>query len=270
MESAIRLDGTYIIVTENDITNTRKSVINRAFAINGENLLNSTISKNNICGNGDSVYLQNISGTHFSDNYLADNGGPVLYVLVADNCYFSGNNIVNSLDCGIKARGCNNSLFSENEIKNNSLGIMLELSYHNKFHRNNLINNTQQVYATDSANYWDDGYPSGGNYWSDYAGSDLYGGPFQNETGSDGLGDVPYFMDDCNQDNYPIMSPMQSPQGDINGDSTVDIFDCVIVALAFSSIPNDPNWNAIADINSDGIVDIFDLVVVALHFGETD
>ena len=57
--------------------------------------------------------------------------------------------------------------------------------------------------------------------------------------------------------------------GDIDANRIIDIFDCVIVALAFSSTPSDPNWNPIADINSDGIVDIFDIVVVALHFGET-
>jgi len=58
--------------------------------------------------------------------------------------------------------------------------------------------------------------------------------------------------------------------GDINGDGVVDIFGCVTVALAFASIPSDPNWNPSADINNDGIVDIFDIVVVALHFGEVD
>jgi hypothetical protein len=58
--------------------------------------------------------------------------------------------------------------------------------------------------------------------------------------------------------------------GDIAPDyGTVDIFDVVTVALAFSSQPGDSNWNPVADINNDNIVDIFDLVVVALHFGET-
>lgn len=54
-------------------------------------------------------------------------------------------------------------------------------------------------------------------------------------------------------------------QGDINHDNWVDIFDVVIVALAFgTSPPTDPR----ADVNKDGTVDIFDLVVVALHYGE--
>ncbi len=55
--------------------------------------------------------------------------------------------------------------------------------------------------------------------------------------------------------------------GDVNADGIVDIFDCVIVALAFGSNPDDPNWNANADINGDYLIDIFDLVVVALWYG---
>jgi hypothetical protein len=56
---------------------------------------------------------------------------------------------------------------------------------------------------------------------------------------------------------------------DVNRDGVIDIFDVVIVAVAFASKPGDFNWNQIADINNDEIVDIFDMVVVALHFGET-
>ena len=54
-------------------------------------------------------------------------------------------------------------------------------------------------------------------------------------------------------------------QGDLNHDNHVDIFDIVIIGVAFnSSPPTDPR----ADVNQDNIVDIFDLVAVALHYGE--
>jgi hypothetical protein len=53
--------------------------------------------------------------------------------------------------------------------------------------------------------------------------------------------------------------------GDLNNDGRVDIFDVVIIGIAFnSSPPSDPR----ADVNKDGKVDIFDLVIVALHYGE--
>jgi len=66
-----------------------------------------------------------------------------------------------------------------------------------------------------------------------------------------------------------IISTRALIPGDINQDGTVDIFDCVIIALAFGSKPGDSNWNPVADINNDGLVDIFDIVFVAVHFGET-
>jgi len=69
------------------------------------------------------------------------------------------------------------------------------------------------------------------------------------------------------QNGYYEISP--TVYGDVNYDGTVDIFDITAAALAFGSVPSDPNWNADADLNPDGIIDIFDLVVIALHFGET-
>jgi len=51
----------------------------------------------------------------------------------------------------------------------------------------------------------DAGYPLGGNYWDDYNGADLFSGQYQNETGSDGIGDTAYTIDVNNQDNYPLM-----------------------------------------------------------------
>ena len=57
--------------------------------------------------------------------------------------------------------------------------------------------------------------------------------------------------------------------GIINNDEVVDIYDVVIVSIAFGSEPGDPNWNQAADINNDGIVDIYDVVIVASVFGKS-
>jgi ABC-type transport system substrate-binding protein len=59
----------------------------------------------------------------------------------------------------------------------------------------------------------------------------------------------------------------RSHPADLNYDHTIDIFDVVRVALAFGSVPGDPNWDPKADINYDNIVDIFDLATVAVSFG---
>lgn len=57
--------------------------------------------------------------------------------------------------------------------------------------------------------------------------------------------------------------------GDLNNDGVVDIYDCVIIALAYGSSMGNPNWNPKADVNGDGIVDIFDMVIVALNYGKS-
>jgi len=59
---------------------------------------------------------------------------------------------------------------------------------------------------------WDDDYPSGGNYWSNYTGVDVKSGSYQNETGSDGIGDTPYIIDANNIDDYPLVVPTAIPE----------------------------------------------------------
>jgi len=57
--------------------------------------------------------------------------------------------------------------------------------------------------------------------------------------------------------------------GDINIDGIVDIYDAILLAGAFDSVPASPYWNANADINSDNIVDIFDALLLAENYGKS-
>jgi signal transduction histidine kinase len=50
----------------------------------------------------------------------------------------------------------------------------------------------------------------------------------------------------------------------LNHVNIVDIYDIVIVGLAFGATPSDPKWDIRADLNSDGLVDIFDIVVLGI------
>jgi len=125
--------------------------------------------------------------------------------------------------------------------------------------------------SSDSVNVWDNGYSSGGNYWSDYNGTDLYSGPYQNVTGSDGIGDTPYVMNANNLDNYPLISTYTNTHmvGDLNGDGKVNLQDLVLLANAYGSKPGDSNWNPNADLAPPyGIISLTDLVTLALHYGQ--
>lgn len=102
-----------------------------------------------------------------------------------------------------------NNTFSGNTVSSNwAPSVYLDDSSGNKFFGNSFnVYYAEQVRVLgDSANVWDQGYPSGGNHWNDYNGTDFYTGPYQNETGSDGIGDTPYVFDENNQDYYPLVT----------------------------------------------------------------
>jgi nitrous oxidase accessory protein NosD len=69
--------------------------------------------------------------------------------------------------------------------------------FHNSFNANDA-----QSYSLESQSVWDDGYPNGGNYWSDF--QNLY--PDAQELDSSGIWDTPYTIDDNNEDNYPLVN----------------------------------------------------------------
>jgi parallel beta-helix repeat protein len=166
--------------------------------------------------------------------------------------------------------GSNNSIVGNNITNCVGEGITLESS-NNTIYHNNFINNTKQVW-TDSTNFWDDDYPSGGNYWSDYSDVDLYWGSHQNETGSDGIGDTPYIIDENNNDNYPLMSPYEywsyPIPGDINKDMEVDYKDLFQLTTAYCSTPGKPNWNPNCDLKDDDKVDASDLFELSKNYGK--
>ena len=113
----------------------------------------------------------------------------------------------------------NNSVSGNNITANNGYGIIIYESSDNIIYHNNFIDNTQQVDLGDYVltNVWDNGYPPGGNYWSDYEER------YPNATEIDGscTWDTPYVIYENNQDNYPLMNPWTSIPPAIN--STVDI-----------------------------------------------
>jgi len=123
------------------------------------------------------------------------------------------------------------NIFEANTVEGNTeAGFLIGRApspppYRNIFFHNNLIDNAIQAVVQLEGGYpntWDDGYPSGGNYWSDYEGVDADG---------DGIGDTPYDIlpvsyewdeddpyaapipilgepDGNNMDRFPLMAPL--------------------------------------------------------------
>jgi len=55
---------------------------------------------------------------------------------------------------------------------------------------------------------------------------------------------------------------------DLDANGEINIIDVSIVARAYGSTPQEPNWNQSADINNDGVINILDIALVAHDFGK--
>jgi peptide/nickel transport system substrate-binding protein len=101
----------------------------------------------------------------------------------------------------------------ENTISGNKIGIKISNAIGNKIYHNSFISNDIQVdISTQLANTWDDGYPSGGNYWTGHTIVDIKRGQYQNQPDSDGINDTKYTITGNNIDNYPLTKPYGGPR----------------------------------------------------------
>jgi len=103
---------------------------------------------------------------------------------------------------------------TKNDFNGNNVGMWLRSADSNLFYSNNFINKLQVDVTIPSSwkpNQWDNGYPAGGNYWSDYNGTDFFHGANQSLDGDDGIGDTPYNIDENNVDSYPLMVKYTPP-----------------------------------------------------------
>jgi parallel beta-helix repeat protein len=199
----------FSMISENHITDSRSGM---GIWIYGA--ANNTVIGNNITGNLGAIAIRLDQRSEFnvvSGNNLSFNLHGVHIYSSSKYNIVSGNKIESNADIGIGIEWLSNSnTVFENVIVGNNRGVLVGLSSSdNMFYHNTIIDNIHQVSKyDDSMNIWDDGYPSGGNYWSDYVGVDLYSGPDQDILGSDGIGDSPYLIEVNNQDNYPLMKPL--------------------------------------------------------------
>ncbi len=129
------------------------------------------------------------------------------------NLTLAGNRVARNGDYGIVVGYGADTLITGNTVESHGNGVYLygrpigptgALVHHNR-----ITNNAVQGFDDRGPeNAWDDGYPSGGNWWSDYGGVDRCSGPNQDVCPDpDGIGDTPYALDADSRDRYPLMRP---------------------------------------------------------------
>jgi parallel beta-helix repeat protein len=177
------------------------------------NNLSDNILSNNHLGNIDLYDSKEniIANNSIFDNLTPPPPGWSLQLYESNNNVVINNEILGMtvdklVTVGFDLQRSNNNIIANNRIANYSRGIEIYNSNYNQIYHNNFINNTMQARDYNGTNVWDNGHPSGGNYWSDYTGEDKYSGPTQDQPGSDGIGDTPYPIPEAARDKYPYMS----------------------------------------------------------------
>jgi parallel beta-helix repeat protein len=231
------------------VLNTQKNLLrNNSFSENTANLQVSAANFNNDVDTSNTVDGKPIIyWVDRQSQVVPVNAGLVVLVnckdITVQNC------ILTKQDCGVILAFTQNCIIANNLIVDNAKGIYFYASSGNQiagnnitgngyaifisgatftfymatghtpssgnvFLSNNFADNNQTVYdVADASNFqwqiekpsvslnvWDNG--TMGNYWSDYNGTD---------TNGNGIGDTPYNVYSKNNDNYPLMKPVEIP-----------------------------------------------------------
>jgi len=183
----------------------------------------SQITNNDISSNyGDGVTLTYALKNKITKNNIDSNSGTGIGLSYSNQTIISGNQITRN-QIGISLiNSAENNTINENNITDQDVGIRFQSSSSNLIYHNNFVNNTKQVYdigwegigqpfpgiPLPSENIWDNDYPAGGNYWSNY--TNLYSEA--KELDNSGIWGTPYVIDENNQDRYPLLTPIDIAQ----------------------------------------------------------
>jgi len=223
--------GQLIFANCTDVKAANLEIHNTDLGIEVAFTISATITSNNVSNNYYSISVDYSSDVNLIGNLASSNEASGIECISSTNLTLRYNNASNVPLWGLGFDGSANITIDYNEMYNDEIGILvpsgtnLTITRNNissnptygiafqdvvgaKVYHNNIIDDpTQALDDMADENSWDDSYPSGGNYWSDYGGVDQFNGPSQDVPGSDGIGDTPYVIDADSQDNYPFMSP---------------------------------------------------------------
>ena len=139
-------------------------------------------------GGGHTIYGNTIKGVRFWHS-------AGIVVSDSDDNIIDANKITNNIQGLWLGAGSNNTII-DNTLASNDEGIEISHADGNTIYHNNFVDNTVQAYTNGSIDVWDNGYPSGGNYWSDHVCS-----------GNPSDGSQQYIINADNIDHYPFQDP---------------------------------------------------------------
>jgi len=179
--------------------------------VNLYSVKNVTVKNLTVKGGAYGIFLDGASNVTVSNNTVEGTSVPFpqsqgtggICVSGGGNNRIVGNRLENNVWGLSLVNSIEHNTISENNITGNYAAMWFYKASNNNIYHNNFINNSNNVAdigtrLTPSLNIWDGGLFSGGNFWSDYDGTDENG---------DGIGDNPYKVNDNNQDLYPLMKP---------------------------------------------------------------
>jgi len=181
--------GIWLSGTTN-VTITNIEIKEFSYNMHLERSFNNKILGNRLTGQSYSSPLGGIRLESSNHNTISGNN----ITLLGANSYWS-----------LYLNNASSNTISLNYIETTWTDTYIKSGSNNTVYNNNLGSPGAQSYA--ASNFFDKGYPTGGNYYrSQPKIPDFFHGPYQNETGSDGICDSR-----LGADRYPLVFPLKSP-----------------------------------------------------------
>ena len=211
--ATVPLDAGHVsLVNCTNITVSGAQISNNYYGIVLAYSTNCTITKTAVIGNYYGIKLYQSANNVIAENNIKHNYWGVWLCASTLNS-ITNNNIQENYKYGLLFVKAPSNTITANSIQGNWIGTGFSNCLNNVIYHNNFIENIEKqveiektasgyLPTGDGMQIFDKGSQQGGNYWSDYNGTDA---------NNDGIGDTQFLVTDYrnNTDNYPLTAPVE-------------------------------------------------------------